>query len=182
MQLNVLLGQFFLDNEDYQNAVAAFLQALKLDRSAEAYSGLATVALMQRDLEKAEAYCRAAIEIDPSRPSSHHELGIVMAQQGFCSSAADCFQATVELDPVFSDAHHNLAVMLLELGRVTEAVQSLEVAFRLEPQRLNLHYFIEKADAIAEKDVAEAAEIYRAVMKLDPQQAKLHQRLSDVHP
>ncbi len=62
--------------------------------------------------DEAEAYCRAAIEVDGERHNAHKNLGLVYQGQGRWLDAALSFMTAYELNPRDARAWHHLQLLL----------------------------------------------------------------------
>ncbi|MFZ6765591.1 tetratricopeptide repeat protein [Undibacterium sp. Di26W] len=73
----------------------------------------------------AEAYFRAAAELEPNWPMPHNNLGWVLQAQGKNEAALTSYKRAVELNPAFELAQTNLAFLLANLyfsiGKFAEA-------------------------------------------------------------
>jgi protein O-GlcNAc transferase len=83
--------------------------------------------------DEAIAEIRRAIEIDPSLPEAHNELGMMLARRNDLTEAGHCFRKVIALRPDFAEAHHNLANVLREQGRLEQAIASYEAALAINP-------------------------------------------------
>jgi len=122
-----------------RKAVAEFQQATLRDPSfAAAYAGLATAYLKlsaydtdPRDglLDKAEAFARDAIRIDPSLAQAHAVLGSTAYKldRDFPRGEAELRDA-IRIDPTQAEYRNWLAVLLTEEGRFDEALTQLNLA------------------------------------------------------
>ena len=76
---------------------------------------------------------RRAIELDPSDPDAHYDLGIELLQANQLEAAAAEFQTTVKLTPDSAQAHSNLGIALASMGRVDDAIAHFREAIRIDP-------------------------------------------------
>ncbi len=78
---------------------------------------------------EAEKYLRRAIEADPDRAETYHNLGVVVQNQGKVIEAVNFFKKAVELDPNFSPSYsplyHNLR-MVCEWAEVAKIGVSMD--------------------------------------------------------
>ena len=63
------------------------------------------------DLEAAERYLRAALEINPEHPIAFNELGIVYRKTARFSEARQSYEAALAVYPGYHYARRNLAVL-----------------------------------------------------------------------
>ena len=63
------------------------------------------------DLESAEARLSRAIEINPSHPVAHNELGIILRKTGRFAEARRSYEAALDIYPGYHHARRNLAIL-----------------------------------------------------------------------
>jgi len=90
------MGQTMEQVQDYEAAIRYYREALSLEpvRTPTWYfinNNLGYSLNTQGRFDEGETYCRKAIEIDPSRPNAHKNLGIAFQGQGRFHEAARCF-------------------------------------------------------------------------------------------
>lgn len=142
------------------------------------------------DIWAVDSYMKA-IELEPSNPSFHTELGKVyvfqadLAARGlqsedgevkanaqeqvdeFLQKAIDSFNKAIELKADFGAAHYNMALTLDRQGKLTEAIAKMEAVVSLNPQdvgvgfQLALLYF-------RNDQKAAAARLMESVVRLSP--------------
>ena len=102
-------GVACLARGEYAKAVKAFTRAIERgDRSAPAYAGLGRAYLKLGDtsqstdlelLENGAGALRTAEELDPSRPETHHDLGLTLLALGDRAGSAREIEHLKKLDP-----------------------------------------------------------------------------------
>jgi tetratricopeptide (TPR) repeat protein len=65
------------------------------------------------DKEKFKTMMQEAIQKDPNNPVLYFNLGVITADQGDKTKAAEHYKKTIELDPDYGAAHMNMAALLL---------------------------------------------------------------------
>jgi len=103
------------------------------DDVAMTYALLGNAYLGMRELDKAATACQKALELNPSSPQTHRNLGYVFALQGKLEEAAWEILAAVEIDPSDWADHKNLAILYQQLGRMQEALTEAKAARELAP-------------------------------------------------
>lgn len=66
-------------------------------------AGLGAIALLEEKLEEAEPFLRTAVQLHPTDPSVHCNLGECLLRQGKCEEAASHLHRAIELDPERKD-------------------------------------------------------------------------------
>lgn len=132
-----------------------------------------------------------AIELEPSNPSFHTELGKVyvfqadLAAQGLqtedeeaktaaqtevdelLQKAIDSFNKAIELKADFGAAHYNMALTLDRQGKLTEAIAKMEAVVSLNPQDVGVGFQL--ALLYFRNDQKEAAvRLMESVVRLSP--------------
>lgn len=129
------MGQAMEQAGDYQAALEAYLAAFELPQGADEVwyflNNNAGYCFNQTGRnEEAAEYCRAAIEIDPTRHNAHKNLGIALQHQGRYIDAARCFIRATRLCPADGRALAHLEDLiaghreiLIELPEIRELLQ-----------------------------------------------------------
>lgn len=142
-------------------------------------SNLGVALALLGKFEKAIAYCKKALDLEPDWAEGHNNLANALAAQGKLKEALQHFSRALELKPDYADAHNNLAVTLARLGRFAEAREHYLQALRLKPNSPETHNNLGAALAAQGKFV-EAIEHYRLALKLRPDYAEAHMNLGNV--
>ncbi len=130
--------------EANREARALYETAIELDPDyARAYAGLAWTYLVEhserwagpeeRPLERALAYARQGVEVNPASHSNHLALGQVCLSKGLHDEALEALETAIALNPNDADGYAFLARALTFAGRPEEAIELVEKAH----QRLN---------------------------------------------
>jgi predicted CXXCH cytochrome family protein len=129
------LGQVLLQRSRLADAVAAFTEAIRLDRTfLPAYIDLADARRLQQNEPAAERVLRDAIAIGPPSAAVHHALGLALVRQRRMSEALEELARAAALEPETSRYGYVYAVALHDAGRAAEAVAVLESVVRRHPE------------------------------------------------
>lgn len=142
----LLIGQLWIDLEDYARAVDTFHAALQAEPSllkAHYYAGQADIR-WERWPEAAKEF-QAELTRDPENADAKYNLGFVYSQQSKLDDAVHIFQEVVAANPDHANAQYELGKILLDRGQLIEAVSHLEAAARLSPQSDYMHYQLQAA-------------------------------------
>jgi len=137
----VTLGRIYLRKHEFDKAKKQIDLALKMDPNlAGAISALGALAAAQGDREKAEAYYRKAIEMDPGStgPAVYVELGNMFLSSLERDKAREAFTKAIELDKLNGAAHNGLGGILLDENKLDEAMDEFEIAVRYLPNHPSL--------------------------------------------
>ena len=154
-------------------------QALAAEVTAERHELLGTALLRQGRREEALAALRAALELEPARPTAWNTAGEALGMLGRIPAAADAFLRAARGDPGFAAAHGNLGLALSELGRHEEAVVALDRAVRLDGQRPRpLHALARSLQLLGRYE--DAGRCYARLVELAPDDALAHNGLGAI--
>jgi tetratricopeptide (TPR) repeat protein len=133
-------------------------------------------ALKEGRLPEAERTFRDVLAAGGTHAYVHHNLGLVLREQGRHREALAAFRAAIVRDAGFAPARLLAGTALLALDRPVEAVRELERAVRLTPTlmvaRLQLAEARERAG-----DLAGLVDELRAIVALAPAEAEHAYRL-----
>jgi eukaryotic-like serine/threonine-protein kinase len=167
-----LLGMALMRRRDYDGAIAAFREAIRLDSTdAHAHNNLGLALGSKRNLDGAIAEIREAIRLDPDEASFRINLGAVLLHKGDLDGAIAAFRKAIRLDPKDAHARNNLGAALREKGDLDGAIAQLREAIRLEPTdalaHANLGYALRQKG-----DLGGAIVAHREAVRLAPKDAR----------
>jgi tetratricopeptide (TPR) repeat protein len=186
------LGNVYLDQGRYQDAVAAYQQTLKMKQDyVDAYQPLSyALAQLGRFPEAAETL-QQALKFDPDNAEIYNNLAYTYAHAERYPEAIDASQHAIALlgqtgsayrqglqnrNEVLSNAYKNLGNAYNGLKRYSEAADALKKAAEIEPTNAAAHFNLGLA-LYNGKRFSEAIEAYKEVVKLRPQLAAAHYNL-----
>jgi tetratricopeptide (TPR) repeat protein len=127
------LGNYYLDLQDSNQALASYETALMLEpRAVLALVNASMAQARQGQNDKAEALLIRALEIDPESAATHYNLGLLKAEQNDMTSAEKHLRAALKADPQLYDAAFNLGI-LISSTKPHEAEELLKRAYELNP-------------------------------------------------
>jgi len=119
-----LMGQAYMQLHQLENAEAAYRKVLEIDREhAEAWAGLAQIAMERRDFQVACEYALEAVGLEHHLPAAHLTLGLSLAECGYCAEAIHALETSLGMAPRMIAAHERLAELLIQGGRDVEKAQ-----------------------------------------------------------
>ena len=133
-------GSVRMDSGDLSGAVAAFLESLELEPSADVNLGLGYAYLkLDKGREAIKAFKQATI-LNPKLAEAHYGLGYEYYDQRRTRDAVVAFKRAIELNPKMAKAHYGLALAYQDLkdhdglNREYRTLQNLdrEMAKKLE--------------------------------------------------
>jgi tetratricopeptide (TPR) repeat protein len=120
------------------------------------------------------AHYRKALELDPSDPRVHHDLGMALFHQGQFDQAVQHLSEALKRLPNGLDLQYtavgmreHLGEALLYAGKPDEAIRYFSEAIRLDPNRAEAYYNV--ALVLAGKgDIDQTLQYYTKAVKLKP--------------
>jgi tetratricopeptide (TPR) repeat protein len=128
------LGRWQLEQQRPQAAAATAARLRERHPGDAVVTGLLAAAKAELgEPEAALALAREALELDPTRPEAHYNLGqLLLAQQG-PAAALPHLRRAVELRPHFAAGWYRLSFALERLGRRDQVLDGLRRALAAEP-------------------------------------------------
>ncbi len=139
-------------------------------------------AALQAKGESAESVrrLREAIELDPTSPEAHYNLGLVLIRQGDLQSAEASLTKALDLDPVSVDSLVNLANISLARGDIQTAIERLNKALMMRPNYAEARYNLGNV-YLHDRNFENAIEEYRRALQIDPELAAAQNNLGNVY-
>ena len=124
----------YLKAKRYQEALAAFEQAIQLDPdNASLYNGKGLVLSELKRYQVALTAYERAIRLDPNYAEAYFNKGNVLDDLEQFEEALAAYEQAIRLDPHDADFYNNMGHVLYELGRYEEALAASKEAIRLDP-------------------------------------------------
>ena len=186
------LGNVYLDQGRFANAVEAYQQALKIrDDYIDAYQPLGySLARLKRHAEATDVF-KQALQYDPDNAEIYNNLAFTQVHAESYSEAVESGQKAIALlgqtgqsfkqglqnrNEVLSHAYKNVGNAYNGLKKYNEAAEALKQAAVIEPNNAAAHFNLGSALFNGGR-YSEAIEAYKAVVKLRPQLAVAHYNL-----
>lgn len=166
VEIYAAIGALYAKQSNWQKAMAAYQQALKLDANyAEAHRSLAGIYahLGQRYEEIAYRYRAVVLKPDWATPSNQLTLGNALIQLDKIQEAIDCYQRAIKLRPDFHEAYYNLAVAESYQQNWQTAKAAFQQVLKLNPDHAESHYGLGKIAEQSEHFKAAAVHYWRAI-------------------
>ena len=121
--------------EEYDQAIGAYREALRIDEDSEhaasAETNLAYALWEYGRTEEALEHAERAVEIDPRFPQAWYNRGFFLSERGLYEDAVDAFDNALRLGMRNADILEEKAVALEELGEEEAAQEAIEQADEL---------------------------------------------------
>jgi len=168
------LADSYLDLKRYEEALAAYDQALRLDpNKARAYGNKGNALANLKRYEEALAVFDQALRLDPNYALTYYNKGITLASLKRYEEALAAFDQALRLDPNYAPAYGNKGTVLANLKRYEEALAAYDQVLRLDPN--NALAYGNKGLALANlKRYEEALVAFDQALRLDPNDARAY--------
>lgn len=170
-----------VDNENYSAAIAAYQQALSIDRNnARLYSGIGYLQFLKGDYQLAVESYRQAIDRDSRNVSFRYGLALSLYNAERYAEAADTYRAITRMAPNNQpDAFLGLGNMLLRLEEYDLALNALEEAVRLSPNNAQVYEAIGLL-YIEQGRYDDALDPLQQALRLDNKRGSIHGNLAKI--
>lgn len=138
------LGEAYLNDQQYAEAITHFQMALRLDADfIDAHVGVCRAYLAQNDTENAETAVLTAQRLAPNATAvvslcdalkeTYYQKGLTDYNAERYREAVDGFEKAIALDATYLAAYHALALAYFGLHALSEAKKAAQAALRIDP-------------------------------------------------
>lgn len=161
------LATVLSEKKEFVKALEAHLTSIRLEpESATAHYNLACF-LSAHASDFAVAEYKEAIQLDPSYPDAHLNLGLTYADSGEFEEATRELETAIELDPKDPFPRHELSSILMDQGDYRNAIVQLKEVTHLDEK--NFDAWLDLGICYAQKGFyAEAERAYETARALNP--------------
>lgn len=175
------LGRALYQQRQWQEAWAAYQQALKLDpdlardsRLAYTFNDIGKGLQEQGRGDEAIAAFQQATQLAPDYPPAYINLGQELYQQGQWDKAIAAYQQAIKLDPNFAQAHSDLGQALFQKKKYKQAITAYQQALKLDPNRADTYHALGKA-RFQHQQLRKAIAAYQQAIRLAPNNAHVYE-------
>jgi tetratricopeptide (TPR) repeat protein len=151
----------------YADAENEYKQALALDPSSDALTGLANLYMSGRKFPEAEQYLRKLVEAQPSNAAAHIQLGRVLAAEQKNDAAIAELEASAKLAPSDPSVQRDLADLYTTAGKNSEAAATYRSLLGSQPNDPYLHRSLGQS-LLRQKKFPDAQQEFLIAVKLKP--------------
>jgi tetratricopeptide (TPR) repeat protein len=138
---NVLIGDYYLKQNDYANAEKYYRRGLRKDSLMNyARLNLSVAYNLSKQNEQALQALLDAIKIDPQNERTWYNLALLYNEMGKREDAARSFSKAVELKSVNPRLYYNYALLLQQMGKSKLAVDMYNKGLEISPADAQLNY------------------------------------------
>ncbi len=134
-------GNGFFEKGDATNAIATYLEAVKLaPESLDAHLNLVNACLLAGDATNAVEQSQQALNLDHNSAAAYYLMGCAQLRLEQAEPAVKSFQQSQHLDPAVTALNFQLGLAQEKLGHIEEAITQFESVAKFEPQHPSVHY------------------------------------------
>jgi tetratricopeptide (TPR) repeat protein len=163
------LGDTLFSQSRYDEGIAEYEQALKLQKNAKIYRDYGEKLRGANKLDASATAYKEALKLEPKNHDVHLGLGLTYKQQEKYTEAIAQLRQAVNIEPDYS-TYESLGDTLVEAEKYDEAIAAFRQAIALEPQPTWLYNSIAEAYEKQGK-TKDAIATYRQVIEIDPSNA-----------
>lgn len=142
----MLVGQLWIEIEDYAKAVSTFERVLRTSPgTSKAHYFAGQAYLRWNHWPEAAREFQAELALHPSDVEAKFNLGFVYLQQSRQADAEKLFLEVIDAQPEHASAQYEYGKILLDHGDLAGAIRHLEIAARLKPNTDYVHYQLQVA-------------------------------------
>jgi arylsulfatase A-like enzyme/Tfp pilus assembly protein PilF len=141
------------------------------------YRHLGRIYFEEGDKQKAQAYMRKSLELNPDQPGLHFNLGMLLAEQGKYDDAAQHLKEVLRLNPDQILAHNKLALVLEAQGDLDGAIYHLSESLRIKADQHDAHNQIARLFYKMGR-FDEAVKHWRLSLRLKPDQPEVQSNIA----
>jgi tetratricopeptide (TPR) repeat protein len=160
-------GLLLEQQNKFAEAEQEYKQALALDPSSDALTGLANIYMRGRRFPEAAEYLRKLVAEHPNDAAAHVQLGRVLAAEGNNDAAVAELQAGAKLAPNDVSVQRDLADLYSTMGKNNLAEAGYRALLAAHPNDAELHHELGKS-LLEQRKFAEAQSQFLTAVKLRP--------------
>jgi tetratricopeptide (TPR) repeat protein len=175
------VGEYYIDNNDLDNAVKFFREAVSLDdKNASARTGLSeALALKGNELlvndkpDLSRQYFEDALQYNPNNSAAYFGLGEVLSDLNKDDEAIASYEKALTLNNKLTEIYVPLGILYYQKGEIAKADEILGKALAASPDNPETQYFLGLV-RYAQNRNDEALTAFQRSITLDPNYAEAH--------
>jgi tetratricopeptide (TPR) repeat protein len=174
----LIQGKLKYQQEDYEGAIAAFTQAIRLNPDdATAYNYRGNIRNLLKDHQGAIEDYTQALQIDPNNADVYFSRGLARSLSEDYQGAIEDYTQTLQIDPNNADVYFVRGLARSLLKDYQGAMEDYTQALQIDPNHAD-GYFARGHTRSLLKDYQGAMEDYTQALQIDPNNADISNRLN----
>lgn len=137
------LGDYFLQNNDFNNAIKNYQMALIKDSLLiPIYSNLATVYSMNGETDLALKTLNTYIRLSPNMARPYYLRGLLYFELKQKDKAVEDLNKAVQIDPLDTRSRYNLATFYFQEKQLNKAESQINAALKVQPNNQDYKYLL----------------------------------------
>lgn len=170
-----------VEQEQYDEALALFEQALALDPSSkQAHLGAGKLKHKQKRYEEAVSHFEECIRLEPTKERPYILAARAAAAMNKLDLALEHIQNSIKLNPKVAVAYAGTGVIFQKLGKTADAEKNLLMALQLNPRMVDSRQKLAQLYA-EQKKIPEAIYQLNAALRVAPLNAESYKGLGYVY-
>jgi tetratricopeptide (TPR) repeat protein len=166
----VTMADMCLEQQDYEEALETYGEALRLGPDAAAYSGKGKALNSLKRYDEALTAYKQAIRLDFNYAPTYEGKGTALTNLKRYSEALTAFKQAIRLNPVYAPSYNGRGDTFYALYRYDEALTAYEEAIRLDAD--NAEYHNSKGYALSRlKRYKVVLAVFEKAIRLNPNNA-----------
>lgn len=134
-QVQGLLGSLYLQDQNYELAIAALERARRLEpTNPTVLFALGTARFGTKDYAQAVSLLESGLRFDPDNAGALFDLGNALYMMGRYEAAIAAYEQSMAVDSEFWPSINNIGLVLYEMGRPAEAIAKWEATLEISEQ------------------------------------------------
>jgi Predicted O-linked N-acetylglucosamine transferase, SPINDLY family len=135
IQYHLEYAEVLQEKQLFTEALAVYRKVVMIDqKNITALSKIASIYIIQEDLESAQKSLEIILRVQPDFPKAHSDLGFIYLSREKYKEAIGCFQEALRLNNDFAEAYCYLGNAQCALGDHAAAIASYKQAIKINPE------------------------------------------------
>jgi predicted TPR repeat methyltransferase/predicted negative regulator of RcsB-dependent stress response len=162
------LALAYVQQKQYQEAIASFELAISLDNNPILNMNLANVYKLLNNHAAAIKYYEFAIQINPKYAKAHNNLAGLYTEINEYNKALYHYKEALHADPSFTLAHLNLGILLFKNQEIEPAITQFNNVLAIDERNLTAFFYLGLIN-LAQENLPKSLEFFQEVLQINPE-------------